>query len=296
MNLRNELSGTGVALITPFTNDGAVDYTALEQLINTVIDGGVNYLVTLGTTGETPTLTSAEKIGIINFTCTISNNRVPVVVGIGGNNTPDVIENLKTYPLDKAVAVLSASPYYNKPSQEGIFQHYKALATASSKPILLYNVPGRTGSNISASTTLRLANKVPNIAGIKEASGNMIQCMHILEKRPAGFLVTSGDDHLTLPLIAAGMDGVISVVANCFPKEFATMVNHCLKNNFDAARTIHYQLLQANDLLFAENNPAGAKAFLYEMGRIKNVLRLPLVPLGETVHRQIKAYLESNKK
>ena len=291
MNLRNELKGTGVALVTPFKTNLEVDYDALGKLIDFDIANGVEYLVSLGTTGETPTLTAAEKIDIVNFTYQKVNDRVPVVVGVGGNSTSEVIEHLKNFPLDKSIAVLSASPYYNKPSQEGIYQHYKALAAASPKPIILYNVPGRTGSNMTAQTTLRLT-KEKNIAGIKEASGNMVQCMHILQNRPDDFLVVSGDDHITLPLIACGMDGVISVAANCFPKDFSDMVRHGLKGDFAAARPLHYKCLEGNDLLFEENNPAGVKAFLYEMGIIENVVRLPVVPLSEAVHQRIKLYLK----
>ena len=291
MNLRNELKGTGVALVTPFKTNLEVDYDALGKLIDFDIANGVEYLVSLGTTGETPTLTAAEKIDIVNFTYQKVNDRVPVVVGVGGNSTSEVIEHLKNFPLDKSIAVLSASPYYNKPSQEGIYQHYKALAAASPKPIILYNVPGRTGSNITAQTTLRLT-KEKNIAGMKEASGNMVQCMHILQNRPDDFLVVSGDDHITLPLIACGMDGVISVAANCFPKDFSDMVRHGLKGDFAAARPLHYKCLEGNDLLFEENNPAGVKAFLYEMGIIENVVRLPVVPLSEAVHQRIKYYLK----
>ena len=256
MSLRKQLQGTGVALVTPFKTNTEVDYDALEKLLDFVITNGVEYVITLGTTGETPTLDLEEKYDIINFTHEKVNGRVPVVVGIGGNNTKELMENLQSYPLEKAAAVLSASPYYNKPSQEGIFQHYKNLASASPKPVILYNVPGRTGSNISAETTLRLAKEVDNIAGIKEASGNMVQCMHILRDRPDDFLVISGDDHLTLPLIACGMDGVISVAANCFPKDFSEMVRYCLKDDFVTARPLHNKCLEGIDLLFAENNPA----------------------------------------
>jgi 4-hydroxy-tetrahydrodipicolinate synthase len=291
MSLRKTLSGTGVALVTPFKKDTEVDYDALGKLIDFDIENGVEYLITLGTTGETPTLSKQEKLDIINFTYDKVNGRVPVVVGIGGNNTNEVIENLKSYPLDKATAVLSASPYYNKPSQEGIFQHYKALAAASPKPIILYNVPGRTGSNITAETTLRLA-KENNIVGIKEASGNMVQCMHILRDKPEDFLVVSGDDHVAMPLIACGMDGVISVAANCFPKDFSEMIRLSLKGDFAAARPLHYKCLEGCDLLFAENNPAGVKAFLFELGIIENVLRLPVVPLSDGVHQKVKAYLK----
>jgi len=219
MSVRDLLKGTGVALVTPFKKDGSVDYDSLHKLIDHVITEGVNYVVTLGTTGETPTLTREEKIELVHFTFSKVSERVPVVVGIGGNNTRSVIHDLETYPLENAIAVLSASPYYNKPSQEGIFQHYKAIANATSKPILLYNVPGRTGSNITAETTIRLANEVDNIHGIKEASGNMNQCMQILRDKPQEFLVVSGDDNLALAQIACGMRGVISVAANCFPKD-----------------------------------------------------------------------------
>ena len=295
MSLRKLLTGTGVALVTPFKASTHVDFDALGRVLDHVIDNGAEYVVTLGTTGETPTLDNEEKIDIIHYTCEKVNERVPVVVGIGGNNTREVMENLQSFPLEKAVAVLSASPYYNKPSPEGIFQHYKNLASASPKPVILYNVPGRTGSNINAETTLRLAREVDNIAGIKEASGNMIQCMHMLRDRPDDFLVVSGDDHLTLPLIACGMDGVISVAANSFPADFSQMVRHCLEGDFKAARPLHYKCLEGNDLLFAENNPAGVKAFLYEMGIIENVLRLPLVPLSGGVHQKVKAFLKKLK-
>jgi 4-hydroxy-tetrahydrodipicolinate synthase len=291
MSLRTKLQGTGVAIITPFKSSMEVDFDALGKLIDFIIENGIEYIVSLGTTGETPTLDAEEQFDIIHYTIEKVHDRVPVVVGIGGNNTKEVMENLQSYPLEKAIAVLCASPYYNKPSQEGIFQHYKNLASASPRPVLLYNVPGRTGSNISAETTLRLAKEVENIAGIKEASGNMVQCMHILRDRPTDFLVVSGDDHVTLPLIACGMDGVISVAANCFPKDFSEMVRLCLKDDFVAARPLHYKCLEGNDLLFAENNPAGVKAFLYEMGIIENVLRLPLLPLSSGIHQKVKAYL-----
>ncbi len=291
MNVRKQLPGTGVAIITPFKLTMEVDFDALGKLIDFIIANGVEYVITLGTTGETPTLDIDEKFDIINYTYEKVNGRVPVVVGIGGNNTKEVMENMQSYPLEKATAVLSASPYYNKPSQEGIFQHYKNVASASPRPVIIYNVPGRTGSNITAETTLRLAKEVENIYGIKEASGNMVQCMHILRDRPDNFLVVSGDDHLTLPLIACGMDGVISVAANCFPKDFSEMVRFCLTGDFASARPLHNKCLEGNDLLFAENNPAGVKAFLYEMGIIENALRLPLVPLSEGLHKKIKVFL-----
>lgn len=292
MSLRSQLSGTGVALITPFKQNSQVDFDALGKVIDYVIDGGVNYLITLGTTGETPTISKQEKFDIIHYTNEKVNGRVPVIVGIGGNNTAELIKDLQSYPLDKATAVLSASPYYSKPSQEGLFQHYKALAEASPKPILLYNVPGRTGRNLAASTTIRLAHEVPNIAGIKEATDDMNQCMQILRDRPDNFLVVSGDDALILPQIACGMDGVISVAANTFPKDFCEMIRLCLAGDFAAARKIHYKLLEAYDLLFVENNPAGVKGFLYEQGLIENVLRLPVVPLSKGVQEKVKDFLK----
>ena len=292
MELRNKLRGTGVAMVTPFRKNMEIDYDSLGNLLDFVINNGVEYVITLGTTGETPTISVAERFDIINYTYEKVNYRVPVIVGMGGNNTREVMEDLQSYPLEKATAVLSASPYYNKPSQEGIFQHYANLAMASPKPVIVYNVPGRTGSNISSHTTLRLAHEVENIAGIKEASGDMIQCMHILRDRPGHFFVVSGDDFLALPLIACGMDGVISVTANCFPKDFSDMVRFAMKNDSASARPLHYKCLEGNDLLFAENNPAGVKAFLKEMGIIENVLRLPLVPLSEGIHQKIRAYLQ----
>jgi 4-hydroxy-tetrahydrodipicolinate synthase len=260
-----------------------------------VINEGVNYLVTMGTTGETPTLSRDEKIDIINFTFEKAADRVPVVVGIGGNNTHSIVKDVESFPIEKAAAILSASPYYNKPSQEGIFQHYKALASATTKPIILYNVPGRTGSNIAASTTIRLANEFDNISGIKEASGNMNQCMQILRDKPQEFLVVSGDDNLALAQIACGMRGVISVAANCFPKEFSTMVNAALNDDYTTARGWNNKLLQGYDLLFAENNPAGVKAVLAELGIIQNHLRLPLVPLSQSIANQMKEYLATLK-
>jgi 4-hydroxy-tetrahydrodipicolinate synthase len=291
MSLRDLLRGTGVALVTPFKEDKSVDYESLKRLINFVIEDGVQYLVTLGTTGETPTLSREEKIDIIHFTYSAVEGRVPVVVGIGGNNTASVVKDIESFPIENAAAVLSASPYYNKPSQEGIFQHYKALASATSKPIILYNVPGRTGSNITAETTVRMAREIEGIAGIKEASGNMGQCMQILKDKPQEFMVVSGDDNLALPQIACGMDGVISVAANCFPKDFSSMVGYALGGDYKRARALNDILLRGYELLFAENNPAGVKAVLSELGVIKNYLRLPLVPLSIPIHDQVKNYL-----
>lgn len=292
MSFRDQLRGTGVALVTPFKDNMEIDYPALERVIDFVIDNGVEYVITLGTTGETPTLSKDEKIELILFTYEKVADRVPVVVGIGGNNTLSLIKDLETFPLQKAAAVLSASPYYNKPSQEGIYQHYKALAEVSPKPIILYNVPGRTGRNMTAATTLRLARDFKNIVGIKEASGDMAQSMQILKDKPADFLVVSGDDNLAMPQIACGMDGVISVAANCLPKQFSEMVRLSLKGNFAAAKLLNDQMLEAYELLFAENNPAGVKAFMTELNLLENNLRLPVVPLSEGLHTLVKNYLQ----
>jgi 4-hydroxy-tetrahydrodipicolinate synthase len=292
-SLINKLTGTGVAIITPFQKNSEVDFDALATMIDFVIDNGVEYIVTLGTTGETPTLTKKEQREIVDFTAKKMNDRVPLVLGIGGNNTKEVINHFSNFSLEKITAILSSSPNYNKPSQEGIFQHYKAIAEASPLPVILYNVPGRTGSNITAETTLRLAKECENIRGIKEASGNMIQCMHILKNIPKDFLFVSGDDHISLPLVACGSKGVISVVANCFPKDFSEMMRLALKNQFQKAAELHLKLLPAYDLLFVENNPAGVKAFLYELKIIENELRLPLVPLSAPFHQKVKDFLAS---
>ncbi len=291
----SQLKGTGVAIVTPFDQKEAVDFNALGKLINFIIEGGVEYIVTLGTTGETPVLSKEEKIEIIEFTHQQVNNSVPVIIGMGGNDTRSLMKDLESYPLDKAYAVLSASPYYNKPSQQGLFEHYKLVASSSPKPVILYNVPGRTGRNMTADTTLKLANEVENIMGIKEASGDMAQCMEILRDRPAGFLVMSGDDNLALSQMACGMDGVISVAANGFPKAFSDMIRHCLSQNFSSAKKINDTLMPAYQLMFEENNPAGIKAFLHEMGLIQNALRLPLVPLSKGLHQSVQQYLQKNK-
>ena len=295
MSLKDQLRGTGVALVTPFKEDHSIDFEGLQNLINFVVDGGVQYVVTLGTTGETPTLSKEEKKELIEFTYKAVANRVPVVVGIGGNDTRAVIKDIDSFPLEKAAAILSVSPYYSKPSQEGIYQHYKAIAGATAKPIILYNVPGRTGSNIEAATTVRLANDFENINGNKEASGNMNQCLMILRDKPQEFMVVSGDDNLAGAQIAAGMDGVISVAANAFPKEFAAMVDAVLCGDLYNARSLNSKLIQGYELMFAENNPAGVKAMLSELGVIKNNLRLPLVPLSQPVMEKVKVYLESLK-
>lgn len=294
MSLSNRLRGTGVALVTPFTASFTIDYDALGRVIDYVIKDGAEYVVTLGTTGETPTLRKEEKIDIVQYTYDKVNSRVPVVVGVGGNNTQEVIDDLERLPLDKAIAILSACPSYNKPSQEGLFQHYKAIAANTVKPILLYNVPGRTGRNIDADTVLRLAREVDNIAGLKEAGGDMAHCMKILRDKPEDFFVVSGDDALALPQIACGMEGVISVAANSFPKTFSEMVRHALQADFKTARALNNKLMDAYEIMFAENNPAGVKAFLHGLGLIENYMRLPVTPLSSAWHARATAYLAGN--
>lgn len=294
MSLRQQLIGTGVAMITPFNTNEEIDFDALNNMIDFVIGGGVEYIVSLGTTGETPVLSREEKISILEFTYEKINNRVPVVAGIGGNNTREIIHDLKSFPLKEAAAVLSASPYYNKPSQDGIIAHYKALAEVSPKPIMLYNVPGRTGRNMTSATTLKLAHEVTNIMGIKEASSDLAQCMEILRDKPAEFLVVSGDDALALPQIACGMEGIISVAANALPTQFSNMVRLCLESKFNEAKIINDKLIEAYELMFAENNPAGVKGFLAEMNLISNTVRLPVVPLSEALQNRVRNYIGLN--
>src|SRR5580704_12419722 len=293
-NLIPLLSGTGVALVTPFTSSKAIDEPALARVIEYVLEGGVEYVVTLGTTGETPTLSREEKVRIARLTIEVVNQRVPVVIGAGGSDTKEVIREIEKLPTDHAVAVLSASPYYSKPSQEGLYQHYKAIAEASPKPVLLYNVPSRTGRNINVPTILRLA-ELPNISGIKEAGGDMAQCALILRDCPENFLVVSGDDALAFPQIAIGMQGVISVAANSFPQAFSNMVRAALKADWKKAKKINDGLIEGYELLFVENNPAGVKAAMAELGLIENELRLPLVPLSKTYHEQLRKYVSGLK-
>ena len=285
------LKGTGVAIITPFKKDKSIDFTALESLVDLQILGGVNYIVALGTTGETAVLSEDEKIAVLNCIFNKVNDRVPVVVGIGGNNTAEVIKSFTKYPIDKAVAILSVTPYYNKPSQEGLYQHYKALAAVAPKPIILYNVPGRTGCNMSAATTLRLA-QLPNIAGIKEAGPDMAQSIDILKDRPKDFVVLSGDDEIVMAQIACGMDGVISVAANAFPKAFTDMIRFAMAGDFSMAKRINDLMIEGYSYMYEENNPAGVKAIMATMGMIENELRLPLVPVSEGLQKKIDNYLE----
>ncbi len=280
--------GTGVAIVTPFKSDKSIDYNALKKLVEHLIANKIDYLVVQGTTGESVTLTKEEKAETLAFIIKINNNRLPIVLGLGGNCTQTIIDSLKSINLTGVDAILSVSPYYNKPTQEGIYQHYKAIATATTKPIILYNVPGRTSSNILPVTTLRLANDFKNIIGIKEASGNLEQCMEIIKNKPARFLVISGDDALTLPFIASGGDGVISVLANAFPKGFSSMVNAALSGNIKEAQDLHYKHFDIIHYLFCEGNPAGIKATLKVLGITGDTVRLPLVNVSDTTYNKIK--------
>ena len=279
------LSGMGVALITPFKEDESIDFDALARLIEYQIQNGTDYLVVLGTTAETPTLTDAEKMAIQDFVLERAKGRIPLVLGVSGNNTRAVVDRLKRDPLDGFDAVLSVVAYYNKASQEGIYQHYKAIAAATVKPVILYNVPGRTGVNMTAETTLRLARECNNIIAIKEASGNITQM--------DDFMVISGDDGITFPLLTLGAVGVISVIGNAFPKEFSKMVRLALNGDFKQALQIHHRFTELFSLLFVDGNPAGVKCLLNMMGYIENRLRLPLVPTRVTTYEQIKDVLRN---
>lgn len=285
------LKGMGVALITPFKEDLSVDYDALSRLISYQLQSGTDYLVVLGTTAETPTLTEEEKDKIVEMVVTKVNGQIPIIIGEGGNNTQAIVNNLKTKDYRGIDAILSVVPYYNKPSQEGIYQHYKAISEASPLPIILYNVPGRTGVNMAAETTLRLASECENVIAIKEASGNMSQMDEIIKRKPAYFEVISGDDGVTFPLITLGAIGVISVIGNAFPKEFSRMTRLALEGDYDSSLTIHHSFSELFNLLFVDGNPAGVKSMLNMMGYIENKLRLPLVPTRITTYEQIRQVL-----
>jgi 4-hydroxy-tetrahydrodipicolinate synthase len=282
------MKGTGVALVTPFKSDYSVDFDALGNIIDHVISGGVEYLVALGTTGESPTLTKDEKKKVYAFIAGAAKGRVPCVAGIGGNNTQEVVETIKSFDFSGYDAILSVSPYYNKPNQEGIYQHYMELAKAAPKPVIIYNVPGRTGTGVSAATTLRLAHASDKFIATKEASGNAEQFMDILCHKLDGFSVISGDDNLTLPFLAMGMSGVISVIANAFPKLFSEMVRLGLKGDFEQARAIHYKLYEAMKAIFTDGSPGGIKVLLNEMGLCENIVRLPLAPVNATVDNRLR--------
>lgn len=289
MNFR----GMGVALITPFRQDKTVDWDALARLLDYQIKSGVDYMVVLGTTAETPALTEEERRQVRRFVVDRVAGRVPLVVGCGGNNTAAVVSEAAAINPDEFAAILSVVPYYNKPSQEGIYQHYAAIAKASTVPVILYNVPGRTGVNMTAETTLRLASEFPNIVAIKEASGNISQMDDIIKNKPADFCVISGDDGITFPLITLGAVGVISVIGNAFPREFSKMVRLALAGDYERARTIHHQFTELFSLLFVDGNPAGVKCLLHAMGFIENELRLPLVPTRITTYEKIRRVLDT---
>lgn len=288
------LKGTGVALVTPFTSDLAIDFNALERLVSHCIEGGVEYLVVMGTTGENAVLNPQEKQAVLKAVVEANAGRVPVVYGIGGNNTQAVIDSLQYDELTGVDAILSVSPYYNKPTQEGIYQHFKLISEHSPLPIILYNVPGRTGSNVSAETTLRIAHDFKNVVAVKEASGDLEQVMAIIKNRPEGFLVLSGEDNLTLPIIAAGGDGVISVSGQAFPAVFTEMIRQSLAGDFSKARSLHYRLFTVTQLLFAEGNPGGVKAALDLLEVIPPYMRQPLWPISHSLRSAIEAEINQH--
>ena len=291
----NILRGLGIALITPFTPDGEVDYKALVRLVEYQIDNGADFLCILATTGETPCLSKEEKVKIKNLVVEINKGRLPILMGCGGNNTKAVIEEIQATDWSGISGILSVCPYYNKPSQEGLYQHFKAIANASPLPVVLYNVPGRTGVNMTSETTVRLANDCENIVAVKEASGNLEQVDEIIKNKPDGFDVISGDDALTFSMVASGAAGVISVIGNALPKEFSRMIRLEFKGEYEAARNIHHKFTELYKLLFVDGNPAGVKALLHEMGFIYNVLRLPLVPTRITTVQKMSEILKTLK-
>lgn len=286
-----KLKGTGVALITPFNEDGSIDFQSLERLVESVINGGVEYLVCLGTTGETPTLTKAERKDVVMAIASANSGRLPMILGIGGNNTATLKEEFNQTDLSPFIAVLSSSPNYNKPNQEGIYQHYKALAENTDADIILYNVPGRTGSNIESATTLRLANDFKNIIAIKEASPNFVQSTEILKNKPAGFKVISGDDEFGLPMTLAGGSGTISVIAQALPELYAEMIRLGLQRKVDEAYKLHYKLMDITRSIYVEGNPTGIKCLLEHKGICKPFTRLPLVPASNGLSQKIKSLL-----
>ena len=279
--------GTGVAMVTPFSDDGKVDYDSLKDLTNNLIDKGVDYLVVMGTTGESVTLDCDEKNAVLDFIKKVNDERIPIVLGIGSNNTNEVVKKIKETDFNGISGLLSVAPYYNKPGQSGLIKHYEVIADASPVPVILYNVPGRTGVNMTAETTLKLAQN-KNIAAVKEASGNIDQISEIIHKRPEGFLVLSGDDALAFPIVCLGGDGVISVTANVLPDMFSDMISEALDNNIPEARDMHYRLINVFKAMFAEGNPAGVKAALASKGIIKNNLRLPLVSSSDELYKKLE--------
>lgn len=290
--MSSKFKGLGVAMVTPFTSTNAIDYKAVERLVEHLITGRVNYIVLLGTTAESVTLTETEKQELVSFVVKQNNKRVPLVVGMGGNNTSALINSIHKFNFTGIDAILSVTPYYNKPTQKGLELHYKAIAAETDLPIILYNVPGRTGVNMTADTTLKLARDVKNIVAVKEASGNLNQQSYILRDKPSDFLVISGDDGLVLPQIAMGLDGVISVVGNALPRQFSSLVQLALAGNYNQAREIHYKLTEIIDNLFVEGNPGGVKAALNILGIIENNLRLPLAPVSDATFNKLKSLID----
>jgi len=287
--------GTGVAIVTPFRNDGSVDFKSLGKLLEHIIKGGVNYIVVLGTTGESLTLSKDEKKAVVNFVADTISGRTPLVVGIGGNSTDEVLDTINHTDFNGIDAILSVAPYYNKPSQQGLYLHFKAIASTSPVPVIIYNVPGRTGVNITAETTIKLATDFKSIIATKEASGNLNQIMQIINKKPKSFQVISGDDALTLPIVAIGGAGVISVTANAYPKQVSDMVRFALKNEMSKANDLHYMLYDMNNALFEEGNPPGIKALLEIMKIAQNNLRLPMAPVSDILFSKIDQYAKKIK-
>ncbi|HEX6194039.1 MAG TPA: 4-hydroxy-tetrahydrodipicolinate synthase [Chitinophagaceae bacterium] len=292
MSLRDQFRGTGIAIITPFLEDGSIDWDSFRGLINFWIENKVEYLVVLGTTGESATIHGAEKQQVFSFVHAETKGRLPLVAGIGGNDTKEVVENFKQFNLEGYSAILSVSPYYNKPNQEGIFQHYKALDAATPLPIIMYNVPARTGMNVTADTQLRIARECKNIFATKEASGDFNQLNQILKYKPVDFMVISGDDPITLQMIAMGAEGLISVVANAYPKDYAEMVRLCMDGHFAEADDLHYKYIDIINSMFAEGSPSGVKAFLSEMGLCKNISRLPVWPVSDKLMQKIREQMK----
>ena len=293
MILRDQFRGTGIAIVTPFLEDGTIDWDAFRGVINFWIENKVEYLVVLGTTGESATIHGAEKQQVFSFVHAETKGRLPLVAGIGGNDTREVVESFKQFNLVGYSAILSVSPYYNKPNQEGIFQHYKALDAATPLPIIMYNVPSRTGMNVTADIQLRIARECKNIFATKEASGDFSQLNQILKYKPADFMVISGDDPITLQMIAMGAEGLISVVANAYPKEYAEMVRLCMNGQFAEADDLHFKYIDIINSMFAEGSPSGVKAFLSEMGLCKNTFRLPVWPVSEKLMQKIKEQMKN---
>lgn len=292
MSLRKKFTGTGIAIVTPFHEDGAIDWSSFEKLIEFWIRGKVEYLVVLGTTGESATIHGEEKQKVFSFVSEKTKGRLPLVAGIGGNDTNEVVHGFKSFDLSGYDAILSVSPYYNKPNQEGIYQHYKALNEATPLPIIMYNVPSRTGMNVTADTQLRIAHDLKNIFATKEASGDFNLINQVIKNKPDDFVVISGDDPITLQMIAAGAEGLISVVANAYPEEYSEMVRLCLKGDFEKAKPLHYKYIDIIASMFAEGSPSGVKAYLSEMGLCKNTVRLPVWPVSEKHHLKIKELMK----